>query len=87
MQSEDIFEVGSTFIYSRTGKIEFSQVVDCMLSPVLFAYNNPERKINIVVNDVPILTQREYLARMMSKKDLKNLFTRVHQLSFLIQVL
>jgi len=67
------FEVGSMFIYSKAGRMKREQITDNFLSPFLYSYNNPERKMNIVVNDVPVLTQREVLSRVLSQEQLKGL--------------
>ena len=64
------FEVGSMFIYSKAGRMKREQITDNFLSPFLYSYNNPERKMNIVVNDVPVLTQREVLSRVLSQEQL-----------------
>ena len=70
METPTEFEVGATYIYSKQGLVDQKQVIDCFLTPFLFAYNNPERKINIVINDVPTLVQREFLTRVLKKEEL-----------------
>ena len=75
MQTEEVFEIGSNFIYSNTGSTIITQVIDGFLTPFLYAYNNPDNKTVIIVNDVPILMQRDYLVRTVSKDDLKELVT------------
>ena len=73
MKSEDLFEIAPTFLYSKKANVINLQV-DCLLNPILYSYNNPEKKINTVVNDIPILIHRDYVARQASLKDLRDLF-------------
>jgi len=79
MTTQSEFEVGATYIYSKEGLVDPKQTIDCFLSPFLYCYNNPEKSINVIVNDVPTLVQREFLARVLDKTELKDLLNQYIQ--------
>lgn len=73
IKSSDEFEMGSTFFYSKR-YITLKYEVDCFLTPFLYAYNNAEKMIPVIVNDFPILLYREYVARRIKLADLMEIY-------------
>ncbi|EAS06611.1 hypothetical protein TTHERM_01074540 (macronuclear) [Tetrahymena thermophila SB210] len=75
---QDVFEIGSLFIYTKNHISEDFEV-DTYLTPLLYLYNNPHIKCNLVVNDYPYLKYRENVNKNISLTDLKDLLDQYKQ--------
>ena len=77
MNTPEMFDVTSTFVYSQDGKLTQrpNHKIDTFLTPFLYAYNNPNKGYSLNVNDVPELLFRDYVVRNASKIELLDLVT------------
>lgn len=73
LRCPDIFEVGAKLLYSNRGDPRLPHIVDALLTPVLHAFNNSDRKINLMFNDPPKLMHREYLVKTLKKNQIEDL--------------
>lgn len=73
LKSSNEFEMGSAFFYSKR-HLTLKYEVDCFLTPLLYAYNNSQKNIPIIVNDFPVILFREFVVRNIKLDELKNIY-------------
>ena len=69
----EVFEVGSRLLYNNRGDIDMPHQVDAIMSPLLFAFNNTEKDIKILVNDTPKIMHREHIVKQIEQEKLDSL--------------
>ena len=73
LKSHDEFEMGSNFFYSLRSVTQKKEV-DCFLTPLLYAYNNSDKSIPVILNDFPKVLYREHIVRSITLDELMPLF-------------
>ncbi|CDW77279.1 UNKNOWN [Stylonychia lemnae] len=71
----DEYEVGANAIYT-TGKtfLDKELTADAFFTPLLYAYNNLEENVQVVLGDKPMIKQRDYAGRAMKISQATQLF-------------
>eukprot|EP01017_Pseudomicrothorax_dubius_P044274 TRINITY_DN7469_c1_g1_i3.p1 TRINITY_DN7469_c1_g1~~TRINITY_DN7469_c1_g1_i3.p1 ORF type:complete len:306 (+),score=37.10 TRINITY_DN7469_c1_g1_i3:511-1428(+) len=74
-RTPEIFEVGPICIYQAKGlRPEAPMLPNSFLSPILYSYNNPERKTPVFMTSYPTLKFRDSIVRNVTLPKMKKIF-------------